>query len=224
MQIEEYIGTLETEFLKNGNAKIALEQKAYMRNQFEYYGIRATERREIQKPFLVKAYLPTKNELELTIKTLWLKPQRDYQYFSQELAYKYVRQFKKEDINLIEFMIKHRSWWDTVDFIASKLLGKYFKMYPSEINSVIKKWLDSNNIWLQRSCLLFQLKYKEDLDADFLSYIICSLLGSKEFFINKAIGWILREYSKTNPGWVIQFARATDLNTLSRREALRLLY
>jgi len=224
MQIEEYIGTLETEFLKNGNAKIALEQKAYMRNQFEYYGIRATERREIQKPFLVKAYLPTKNELELTIKTLWLKPQRDYQYFSQELAYKYVRQFKKEDINLIEFMIKHRSWWDTVDFIASKLLGKYFKMYPSERNSVIKKWLDSNNIWLQRSCLLFQLKYKEDLDADFLSYIICSLLGSKEFFINKAIGWILREYSKTNPGWVIQFARATDLNTLSRREALRLLY
>lgn len=224
MQIEEYISTLETEFQKNENAKIALEQKAYMRNQFEYYGLRAAERREIQKPFLVKAYLPKKEELELIVKTLWLKPQRDYQYFSQELANKYVGQFRKEDINLIEFMIKHRSWWDTVDYIASKLLGKYFKIQPSERNAIIERWLDSNNIWLQRSCLLFQLKYKEDLDTDFLSYVICSLLGSKEFFINKAIGWILREYSKTNPGWVIQFAMATDLSALSKREALRLLY
>lgn len=224
MQIEEYISTLETEFQKNENAKIALEQKAYMRNQFEYYGLRAAERREIQKPFLVKAYLPKKEELELIVKTLWLKPQRDYQYFSQELANKYVGQFRKEDINLIEFMIKHRSWWDTVDYIASKLLGKYFKIQPSERNAIIERWLDSNNIWLQRSCLLFQLKYKEDLDTDFLSYVICSLLGSKEFFIKKAIGWILREYSKTNPGWVIQFAMATGLSALSKREALRLLY
>ena len=223
MQVEEYISTLEAEFQKNENAKIALGQKAYMRNQFEYYGIRAVERREIQRPFLMKVYLPTKGELEIIVRRLWLKPQRDYQYFSQELAYKYIGQFKEKDINLIEFMIKHRSWWDTVDFIATKLLGPYFKMYPARRDAVVRKWLDSNNIWLQRSCLLFQLKYKEDVDTDFLTYVIYSLLGSNEFFINKAIGWVLREYSKTNPGWVIEFAKVTELSALSKREALRLL-
>tara|TARA_R110001583_G_scaffold77623_1_gene211173 strand:+ start:4724 stop:5020 length:297 start_codon:yes stop_codon:yes gene_type:complete len=96
-------------------------------------------------------------------------------------------------------------------------------MYPEEIEMYIEKWLKSNNIWLQRCALLFQLKYKEELDTNLLSYIINSLLGSKEFFINKAIGWVLRAYSKTNPKWVIEFTDITELNALSRREALRLI-
>ena len=223
MQIEEYINALRTEFKNNANPKIALEQKAYMRNQFEYYGIKAPDRREIQKAFFLKEHLPTKMEIEPLLKVLWLLPQRDYQYFSQELFHKYVRQFDIEDIDLIEFMIKHKSWWDTIDFIATKLLGEYFKMYPAQRNIIVGKWLVSNNIWLQRSCLLFQLKYKNDLDTVFLSDVIKSLLGSNEFFINKAIGWVLREYSKTNRGWVVDFVATTKLNPLSRREALRLL-
>ena len=87
----------------------------------------------------------------------------------------------------------------------------------------MKKWLESGNIWLQRSALLFQLKYKEDIDTQILSSIINYLLGSKEFFINKAIGWILREYSRTNPSWVVGFVERTALNPLSKKEALRLL-
>jgi 3-methyladenine DNA glycosylase AlkD len=83
--------------------------------------------------------------------------------------------------------------------------------------------LNSNNIWLQRSALLFQLKYKENLDTVLLASTINSLLGSKEFFINKAIGWILREFSKTNPKWVLEFAGKTALSSLSRKEALRLI-
>ena len=202
---------------------LTLEQKAYMRDQFEYFGLRAADRREIQKPFFVKPYLPTKMEFEELTKMLWMKPQRDYQYFSQELAMKYIKKYNKEDLVLIEFMISHKSWWDTVDFIATKLLGEYFKMYPVQRDIVIKKWLKSNNIWLQRSSLLFQLKYKEEVDTVFLSYVICSLLGSNEFFINKVIGWVLREYSKTNPGWVVDFVKTTELNALTKREALRLL-
>jgi len=87
----------------------------------------------------------------------------------------------------------------------------------------VKKWLLSNNIWLQRSALLFQLKYKENIDTVLLSATINSLLGSKEFFINKAIGWILREYSKTNAIWVMEFANKTALSSLSKKEALRLI-
>lgn len=223
MKIEEYINTLKTEFRNNANGKNALAQKAYMRNQFEYYGIKSVLRREIQKPFFITKHLPAKTELDQLIKTLWKEPQREYQYFSQELTYKYARQLKKEDIKLLEFMIKHKSWWDTVDFIAVKLVGEYFKMYSGQRDKIVKIWLESNNIWLQRSCLLFQLKYKSDLDTLFLAYVINALLGSKEFFINKAIGWVLREYSRTDPEWVIEFVKSTDLNPLSEREALRLL-
>ena len=221
--MSEFINILETEFEKNANPEIALGQKAYMKNKFEFYGIKTPIRRKIQKPFLVNEYLPPIIELETIIKTLWKKPEREYQYFSQELAYKYVKQFKRKDIALFEFMIVRKSWWDTIDFIAPKLVGKYFKIYPEQRNTFVKKWIASNNIWLQRTSILFQLNYKSDLDKDFLAYVINSLLGSKEFFINKAIGWILRQYSRINPDWVIEFTNHTQLDKLSYKEALRLI-
>jgi 3-methyladenine DNA glycosylase AlkD len=221
--MEQFIETLEQEFQKNENVKIAQEQKAYMRNQFEYYGLKAPERRKIQAPFLVRQFLPEKKELHKIVKELWNKPQRDYQYFSQELVFKYVNQLERSDMPLFEYMVTHKSWWDTIDFIAVKLMGEYFKIYPEQIELYIEKWLNSNNIWLQRCAILFQLKYKEELNTNVLSYVIKSLLGSKEFFINKAIGWVLREYSRTNPKWVVVFVDKTELNALSRREALRLI-
>ena len=201
----------------------ALEQKAYMRHQFQFYGLIATARREIQKPFFIKEYLPQKSEIEHIIKTLWEKPQREYQLFAQELAFKYVKQLELKDINLFEFMVTNKSWWDTVDFIANKLMGEYFKTFPNKKEKYVTKWLKSNNMWLQRSALLFQLKYKNKIDTVLLSSTINSLLNSKEFFINKAIGWVLREYSRTNPNWVIEFVNNTELSTLSKKEALRLL-
>jgi 3-methyladenine DNA glycosylase AlkD len=194
-----------------------------MRNQFEFYGINTMKRREIQRPFLEKSYLPPKVEFEQLLKTLWQKPQREYQYFAQELVYKYRHQFDKNDIVLLEYMATHKSWWDTVDYIAVKLIGPYFQYYPGQLDIYIEKWLASENIWLQRCCLLYQLKRKDKIDAQRLEYIIKRLLGSKEFFINKAIGWVLREYSKTHPKWVENFVEHNDLPSLSQREALRLL-
>ncbi|HET8737734.1 MAG TPA: DNA alkylation repair protein [Pricia sp.] len=221
--MSEFINTLTAEFEKNANAKIAREQKAYMRNQFEFYGLKTTERRKIQKPFFIKELLPQKKDLHKIVKIVWKKPQREYQYFSQELVWRYAKPFEKRDIELLEFMITHKSWWDTVDFIAVKLIGAYFRQYPEERNRYVVKWLASGNIWLQRTALLFQLKYKRNIDTGLLGKTILSLLGLDEFFINKAIGWVLREYSRTNPEWVLTFADETELSPLSKREALRLI-
>lgn len=217
------IKILEEEFIRASDPVIAAGQKAYMRDQFEYYGIKSPERRVIQKPFLIKEFLPPKSELNKIVRELWNKPQRDFQYFGQELLFKYVKKLDLDDIHLLEFMVTNKSWWDTIDFIAYKLIGGYFKLYPDQIKIVVERWINSGNIWLQRSALLFQLKYKEDLNRDLLADIINSLTGSNEFFINKAIGWVLREYSRTDSDWVIEFAEKTDLSSLSKREALRLL-
>ncbi|MEM8524830.1 MAG: DNA alkylation repair protein [Bacteroidota bacterium] len=219
----DYINALSLEFERAGNPNIAAQQKAYMRHQFEFYGIKAAERRAIQKPFLIKQYLPDKAELDDLVTTLWQKPQREYQLFAQELVYRYHKQFEQKDMELMEYMVTHKSWWDTVDFIAYRLMGQYFQRYPNSKKTYAKKWMKSNNIWLQRSALLFQLKYKEDLDTELLSWCIQQLLGSKEFFINKAIGWVLREYSRTDQEWVIDFVNKTELSNLSKREALKLL-
>ena len=218
-----YINTLQLAFKASANPKIAQGQQAYMKNKFAFFGIKTPERRQIQQPFLVKNYLPPKKELNQLLTTLWNKNKREYQYFAQELVFKYANDFEQKDIELLEFMIVNKSWWDTVDFIATKLVGNYFKQFPKERDATIEQWLASDNIWLQRTTLLFQLKYKDGLDTVLLANSINTLLGSKEFFINKAIGWILREYSKTNPAWVIDFANKTALSNLSRKEGFRLI-
>lgn len=219
----EFALHLEAEFERNANAHIAAQQKAYMRDQFEFYGLKAPVRKDLSKPFFVKQYLPQKTELHNITKELWEKPQREFQMFGQEFVFKYVKQFEKDDMPLFEYMITTKSWWDTVDFIANKICGAYFKKFPEDIPKYVDKWLDSGNIWLQRTAILFQLKYKEKLDTEVLYYCISRLTGSKEFFINKAIGWILREYSRTNPVWVKNYVATHELAPLSAREAIRLM-
>ena len=220
---EEYISKLAYDFDLHKDFKRAAGQKAYMKGHFDFYGITSPFRKDIQRPYLLRSNLPPKDELREIVKILWQKPERELQYFAQELAQKYAKGFEKEDISLFEFMITHRSWWDTVDYIASNILGSYFKIYPELRRFYVEKWITSNNIWLQRSALLFQLKYKDEVDTKILSDTINSLLGSKEFFINKAIGWSLRQYSKYHPEWVVEFVLRTPLVNLSKREALRLI-
>lgn len=221
--MSEYLHELVAVFEQESNASIALQQKAYLRNQFEFYGIPTTRRRELQRPFLINEYLPPKEELDQIVRELWNKPQREYHYFSQELVFKYLHAIEKKDIALLEFMVTHKSWWDTVDFLSIRLMGGYFARFPEQKEPLVQSWLLSTNIWLKRSALLFQLKYRDDLDPVLLSAIIHSVRNTKEFFINKAIGWALRAYSKTDPGWVISFVNSTALSPLSKREALRLL-
>ena len=219
----DFIKDLKKEFSIHSNELVAQGQRAYMRNQFDFYGLTASKRREIQKPLFKKYNLSLNNNKEHIIKNLWNKEQRDYQYLAQELILQNAKQFKNTDIELFEFMITNKSWWDTIDFIAPKILGEYFKLYPQNIKQKANQWISSNNIWLQRSSLLFQLKYKENLNTELLTHVIHSLLDSEEFFVNKAIGWILREYSKTNSEWVCDFIDKTNLSKLSNREGLKFI-
>ena len=126
-------------------------------------------------------------------------------------------------IGLFEQLIITKSWWDSVDGLASWMVGEHFKRFPHQRDQYIDKWMKSGNMWLQRTCLLFQLGYKDKTDEILMGSIIMSLNGSKEFFIDKAIGWILREYSKTDFQAVINFVDNNELSNLSKREALKWL-
>jgi 3-methyladenine DNA glycosylase AlkD len=197
--------------------------KKYMKGQYDYFGIKSPERKELSKDFLQKHGLPLAEELTEIVKECWELPQREFQYFIMEVLARLVKKGDKERIALYEYLVLNKSWWDTVDYIASNLVGAHFLRYPELIKPTIETWMDSGNIWMQRTSLLFQLKYKKKTDVDLMAGYIQRLQGSKEFFINKAIGWILREYSKTDGNWVKDFVQNHQLAPLSRREALKWL-
>jgi 3-methyladenine DNA glycosylase AlkD len=209
-------------FIENSNAEKSMGMKKYMKNQFEYFGINMPERRKFTKAYLKLNSLDSITEIEKIVKELWNLPQREFQYVAIELLAFYKKLWTIKTIKTIEFCITHKSWWDTVDFLASHVCNPYFKIFPLQTISITSGWNNSNNIWLQRSSLLFQLKNKNEINTELLEKYITNLITSKEFFIRKAIGWILREYAKTNKNWVKQFVNNhPELSGLSKREALK---
>ena len=221
LRMHPYLSALEKQFRKNANKTKAAGAKAYLLHQFEFYGLQAPERRKICKLYLQDNPVPTMQEVEKIVKEAWQLAEREWQYFAIELLAHYKKQWKPPVIILMEYCITHKSWWDTVDAIADGWAGEYFKLFPLQTVTVTGRWNLSENMWLQRCSLLFQKKYKHNTDTELLSQYIRHLSSSKEFFIRKAIGWMLREYAKTNPGWVKRFVETNDLSPLSRREALK---
>jgi 3-methyladenine DNA glycosylase AlkD len=126
-------------------------------------------------------------------------------------------------IETLEYLLVTKSWWDTVDSLAGGTLGIHFKRYPEVRAATLAKWRKAENFWLRRACLLFQLNYKNETDFALLKDIIHENLGSKEFFINKAIGWALRQYTRIDPQGVREFVAQTRLHPLSAKEALKRL-
>lgn len=216
-----YLLPLVTAFEQNANRAKASQMKDYMRGQYEYYGIAAPERKMIFADHRKNFGMIPPGQLNEVVEQCWQAPEREYQYFAMEMLEKNKRNAKPEHLKLYEYMITEKSWWDTIDFIAVNLVGNYFNKYPELIPGKTDEWMHSGNMWLQRTCLIFQLKYKNRLDTALLESFILELKDSKQFFIRKAIGWILREYSKTNPEYVKHFVKNNALSGLSRLEALK---
>lgn len=217
-----YTRSLKILFEQNANPADAAPMKKYMRGQFEFLGIKTPMRVALQKEFIKDQGLPPSGELDRITRDLWLLPQREFQYAAVSLIGKLEKKLKPDFITTLEHLIVTKSWWDTVDTIAGHAVGTHFKRFPKVKDKYLKKWRKSDNFWLRRTALLFQLGYKEETDFDLLCEIIRENLGSDEFFINKAIGWALRQYAWTNPAPVKKFVKATkELHPLSRKEALK---
>lgn len=219
--MNNYLDLLISKLEPHADANNARPMEKYLRDLFPHLGIKKPERTRLLKEFVNEHGHPDITQIEPIVRRLWELPHREYQYVALSFLERVQKNLSNNDIELLEFLIVNKSWWDTVDIIAAKLVGTVFKNYPSLIKIYTPEWVHSDNTWLQRSALLFQLKYKQDTDTDLLYSYIDKLKTSKEFFIQKAIGWILREYSKTNPQSVLQYIESTQLASLSRREALK---
>ncbi len=219
----EYAEALQAFFAPFENSYNAGRMSKYMLNKFEFFGIQSPLRKQLTGQFTTLNGIPAPDQLDKTVRLIWQMPQRELHYASMEIASRKVYLADEGRIQLFEWMVIYQSWWDTVDYIASNLVGPWLFRYRHLTGEVTGRFMQSGNMWLQRTVLLFQLKYKVNTDLDLLFRNIRALIDSKEFFIRKAIGWALREYSKTNPKPVLEFTANTGLSPLSRREALKVI-
>jgi len=191
---------------------------AYMKNQFRYLGIQKPRRSELEKEFLKEAKKAKAVDWGF-VERCWKLPEREFQYLALDYLLALKGSLEEGDIVRIEKLITEKSWWDTVDMLASGITGELCARYPQLKEERIIRWAEGDNLWLKRAAILFQLKYKEKTDIQLLKSVILMNLETREFFIDKAIGWILREYSKTDKEWVRTFIKENKLSPLSVREA-----
>ena len=217
-----YLKEIQKIFLANGDQLIAKGAKAYLLNQFEFYGIKTPLRRQLCKAFYKTHPIKDHTELSKLIKECFNEPQRELHYFAIELLGHHKKIWSIKTIPLIEWMITHQSWWDSVDSTNTHVISKFFLLHPEYIKAYTSKWNQSSNKWLIRMSILFQLTYKTKTDTNLLSKYIENSQLHEDFFVRKAIGWALRAYAYTNKKWVIQFVKAHPLlNNLSKKEALK---
>ncbi|MBC2135953.1 DNA alkylation repair protein [Listeria innocua] len=211
--------TIQTLFRANRSVADSRPMGAYMKNQFPFLGIRATERKKLVTDFLRENGMPD-DLLELVVE-LFAEEERELQYAAIDLLSRYGKKQASEAIEIYEQLVTTKSWWDTVDGLAGTVVSNHFKLYPDLIPIYNEAWINGDNIWLARTAILFQLKYKEETNAELLFANCEKWLGSKEFFIQKAIGWALRQYAKVDSEAVRVFVNSHTLAPLSRREALK---
>ena len=215
-----FIKSINNAFIENRNPEYALSMAKYMRNHFLFFGIKTKDRREILKRIWKENHIEVANNPREIALALFKLPEREFHYCAIEIVIKLLKnKYLKEDIQLIEFLITTHSWWDSVDTISKYILGEYLSEYQFETNKTIERFSNSESLWLNRSALLFQLGYKQKTNFDLLKSECEKHKNSTEFFIQKAIGWALREYAKTNPQEVINYLNNSNLKKLSQKEA-----
>lgn len=208
------------EFLRD--EENARHMEAYMRDRFKFYGLQTPERRAVYKDVIARDKNGGAIDREF-LEQCWADEHREFQY----LVTDYLRAMQKfltyEDVPFVEKFIRSKQWWDTIDGLDRTVGGIAFR--DPRINDLMLRWSTDEDFWVRRLAIDHQLLRKHATDTELLEKIIVNNFGSDEFFINKAIGWSLRDYSKTNPAWVRDFIdKYRDrMAPLSLREASKYL-
>ena len=209
---------LITDLEENRNELLAESMSKYMQDKFRFLGVRGATRTEIYKKYFPDARKTKTIDWDF-VESCWNKEEREFQYVVVYYLKAMQKFLKREDISRLKYLIVTKSWWDTVDLLA-KVVGSLVIRIEG-YDQIMLEWSKDSNIWLKRVTILYQLSLKEKVDKQSLERIIVNNLGDSEFFINKAIGWALRDYSKYNPEWVREFIKKNKDNmaNLSIREA-----
>ncbi len=217
------IETVRRHFEATADPERAEQMAAYMRNQFPFYGIGATDRKAICRDVWALLPPPTDSgELAAFARGCYALSQREWHNTAVSLLRRQAKHLTPADLPLIRELIVTHAWWDTVDEMAAHVLGRIVFDHPQSV-SEMDEWVRSDQLWVARAAILHQLGYKNRTDPERL-FAYCDLRADeKDFFYRKAIGWALRQYARTDPEAVRAYveSRRDRLSALSIREALK---
>lgn len=218
----EVLKDLQMSFRESADPRQAPAMEAYMKHLFPFLGLKKPERAACMKPVLSAAKRWTIEDLHAATVWLWNQPEREFQYAAMNLLEAGKKNWTADSYALMLAMIREKSWWDTVDYIASNLVGQWLlRLQPETRAEEARRLNTSGEMWNSRTALIFQLSYKKHTDPVLLGELILAHAASKEFFLQKGIGWALRQYARTNADWVRRFVAGHALPKLSVREALK---
>jgi len=225
MTVKEFISAIKYQYCSNRNDQNAVMMTAYMKNKFPFIGIKAPLRQELFRIFWPKDKTFIKEHFRDIVNELWTLPEREYQMMALLILSKCRNLLRPADLSFVENLITTKSWWDTVDFLATNCIGHILLNEENLTELAVKRYINSRNMWLFRTALIFQLKYGQKTNKKRLFGVIKSSFGSTDFFINKASGWALRQYSKHDKETVKTFLslHKNYLSKLTIREASKYL-
>ncbi len=208
---------LRAELAAVGDAEKASQMRAYMRDKFSFFGVPSPQRKMFARQRLPKHKKNQAIDWNF-VSQAWAAPEREMQYLALAYLERNASLLRPEHLDQLKSLVVEKSWWDSIDSITH-LVGTITLRSP-ETKAIVRAWSKDDNFWVRRTAIEHQLKHKDRTDQELLAETILNNLGSNEFFINKAIGWALREYSKTNPVWVRAFIETHrgQLSNLSIRE------
>jgi 3-methyladenine DNA glycosylase AlkD len=166
---------------------------------------------------------PAREDLPEVCFRLFERPEREWAYVALELLRLERKTLEYNDLEWLMELVRTRSWWDTVDILASDMVSRTLLRHPERWEEFLVPLMESENGWENRTAMIAQLRWKKETHTELLEQALVAHLESKWFFHRKAVGWALREYRKTDPHWVADFVdrHGEHMSGLSRREALR---
>lgn len=197
--------------------ELAEPMARYMKNLFPFCGVKKPQRALLERPFLKESLTLPLPELIQEIFRNYRKDEREYQYYAIDLAQKNIQRFSLADLAELLPLLAEKSWWDSID-AWRKVFATWVLAHPTELKQVYAFFYQHENFWYRRVAINLQLLFKEQTDPALLAQAILADLTTEEFFIQKAIGWALRDYSKVNPDWVKNFMQQHSLSKLALRE------
>lgn len=225
--VHDLICDIRNGFATRADPEIAAPQQAYMKSTIPYYGLKTPTVRSVLTPLLKQHTLRTVDEWELAIRTLWDEVTHREEWYAAEAIARYGRyrnwRSSPDALPLYDHMIRTGAWWDVCDVIAQHLVGEVLMAHRDEVSAIMRIWSTDDHLWIRRCSILSQGKHKEKTDPALLRDCILPSIDDTDFFSRKAIGWALRDYSRIDPAWVVDFVKEFEdrLSGLSKREALK---
>lgn len=223
LSAKQFCGEVSAALLPVADPALRAGMRAYMKNQFEFLGVKTPARRAAVSKLIRAQRSAGVADLLRCARALWKLPEREYQYVAADLLACHVARLTPTHIPALLALVKKKSWWDTVDALAG-VIGRVVRSGCAddrEAQRLMDEALESPNLWTRRVAIIHQLGWRRETDSRRLFMYASTCSGEKDFFIRKAIGWALRDYARHAPAEVRAFLKAnrTKLSPLTLREA-----